>query len=205
VGGGLYLVEEDRSARRVDISMVARQVRGAAEVRRKPVFHTHDRVAVNGEPGGGGWLGVVEPDCVRHVMLGTGQGPALFGFALQGGHPDAGLMAVGDSFEWRIFLTGSTVEVYVDPTDTVVGVVAAGGAILFSEPGLVVLDADRRTFWHVTTSGRRKVTTADADVVHAEASHAVPVLGWLTAAGELVLWHLRDGHVLYRAAPEGGG
>ncbi|HZI12965.1 MAG TPA: LpqB family beta-propeller domain-containing protein [Myxococcus sp.] len=205
VDSGLYLVEEDRSVRRVNVSMVARLVRGAAEVNRKPVFHTSDRTAVDAEPGDTGWLGVVERDCVRHMPLGTGHGRAFFGYSAGGGHPDAGLLAVRDPPDWRIFLAGSTLELHVDREETVVGVVAAGGAILFSEPGLLVLDADRRTFWHVTTSGRRMVTKAGADVVHAEASHAVPVLGWLTAAGELVLWHLRDGHVLYRAAPEGGG
>ncbi len=206
VDSSLYLVEEDRSARRVDVSLVARQVRGAAEVNRKPVFYTGDGkfAELDVEPFSMGWLGVVERDCVRHLNMGSGHGPAFFGYSPGSGLPDAGLMAVRDPPDWDVFLAAGSVELQTDYGETVVGVVAPGGSVLPGEAGLLVLGDDRRSFWLLNASGRRMVTKAATNVLHAEASHAVPVLGWLTASGELVLWSLRDGKVLYRAAPEAG-
>jgi hypothetical protein len=43
---------------------------------------------------------------------------------------------------------------------------------------------------------------ASGPVVQASASHGQPVFGWLTRAGEFVLWDLMEQTVLYRSVPE---
>jgi hypothetical protein len=69
---------------------------------------------------------------------------------------------------------------------------------------LLLLAPDRRTFTVRTSLGVHVVARSAEEVVHAAASHGLPVLAWLTVKGELVVWSLPQQVALYRAAPEEG-
>ncbi|RKG86822.1 hypothetical protein D7W82_15505 [Corallococcus sp. CA049B] len=139
------------------------------------------------------------------VPLSSHQGDAYFGYAPSGTHPDAGLLAVRDKeLIWRLFLDPVTALVLMPDGYRVLGVVQPPAP---SPPGLVALDSDQRSFLFFSQHSPqppppRKLAVASGPVVQAAASHAQPVLGWLTRAGEFVLWDLMEQAVLYRSVPE---
>lgn len=136
----------------------------------------------------------------RLVPLNARQGDAFFGYSPLGAHPDAGLLAVRDKdSEWRLFLDTGVSVVSVPEELQVVGVVQPPAP---SPPGLVAVEADRRTFHFFSQQSSRPLVAASGPVVQAEASHGQQVLGWLTQAGEFVLWDLMEQAVLYRSIPE---
>ncbi|MFP2934302.1 hypothetical protein ACLESO_56125, partial [Pyxidicoccus sp. 3LG] len=201
----LFLIEESPATRRIEVSRVVRNVLAAAEVNRKVVFVTRDAPLAAPGADRGAWLGVVEKDCVRHIPLGAQDGQAYFGFAGAAAHADAGLLAVRHKPGiWRLFAGKTTEDVHLPIGMRVVGTGTWREAP--GEVGLLALDSDRRTFWFISTKGHYKVAVALADVLHTEASHALPVLGWsMKEGGGMVLFNLREGGVLYQSAPEGGG
>ncbi|WP_375742899.1 hypothetical protein NR800_30030 [Corallococcus interemptor] len=136
----------------------------------------------------------------RMSPINARQGDAYFGYAPSGGHPDAGLLAVRDSdLDWRLFLDTGVSVITVPDGYLVVGVVQPPAP---SPPGLVALHPDQRTFSFFSGQASRMLAVATGPVVQAAASHGQPVLGWLTQAGEFVLWDLMEQAVLYRAIPE---
>ncbi|MCP3139972.1 hypothetical protein [Pyxidicoccus xibeiensis] len=203
-GESLFLIEEDRSMRRIDVSRVETHVIAAAEVNRKVVFVTR---GVPSDPSGASretWLGVVEKDCVRHIPLGSEGNVAYFGYASERAHPIVGLLGLRQRPGlWRLFRGDSGENVQLPVGMRAVGVGSCrevpGGA------GLLALDSDERTFWLISATGQVKVAVAREPVVHAEASHALPLLGWLMKGGGMVLWNLAEGAILYQSVPEGGG
>nr|WP_217277578.1 LpqB family beta-propeller domain-containing protein [Corallococcus exiguus] len=139
-----------------------------------------------------------EPD--RIVPLNARDGEAYFGYAPSGAHPDAGLLAVRDNdSDWRLFLETGVSVVTVPERYRVVGVVQPPAP---SPPGLVALASDQRTFYFLSGQSPRLLAVATNRVVQAVTSHGQPVLGWLTRAGEFVLWDLMEQAVLYRSVPE---
>nr|WP_242543608.1 LpqB family beta-propeller domain-containing protein [Corallococcus sp. NCSPR001] len=132
--------------------------------------------------------------------LNARHGEAYFGHSPSKAHPDAGLLAVRDSeLDWRLFLDTGASVITVPETHRVVGVVQPPAPSL---PGLVALHLDQRTFSFFSTEESRTLVVASGPVVQAAASHGQPVLGWLTRAGEFVLWDLMAQAVLYRSVPE---
>ncbi|QAT82014.1 hypothetical protein EJ065_0406 [Corallococcus coralloides] len=145
-------------------------------------------------------LKVLDEEPARMVPLNARDGEAYFGYSPSGGHPDAGLLAVRDhDSEWRLFLETGMSVITVPREHDVVGVVQPPAP---SPPGLVALDPDQRTFRFFSHQVPRKLVVASGPVVQAAASHGQPVLGWLTQAGEFVLWDLMEQAVLYRSVPE---
>jgi hypothetical protein len=182
-------------------SLVSNRVSALAEVRRKPAF-----VMTPGEGSSveGVWLGLLEDHQQRHVPLGPGDGEAFFGYSQSLGHFEAGLLAVRHRpGTWQVLLEQGNVQLSVPVGSRVVGV-----AVTYrdtQQPAVVVLGPDRRSFTLIGTHEPHKVVArASEEVVHAAASHGLPVLAWLTVKGELVVWSIHQGSALYRAAPEEG-
>ncbi|WP_434301314.1 LpqB family beta-propeller domain-containing protein [Corallococcus exiguus] len=145
-------------------------------------------------------LKVLGEELARFVPLNARHGDAHFGYAPSGAHPDAGLLAVRDSeLDWRLFLDTGVSVITVPEKHRVVGVVQPPAP---SPPGLVALASDQRTFYFLSGQPPRLLAVATNRVVQAAASHGQPVLGWLTRAGEFVLWDLMEQAVLYRSVPE---
>ncbi|MHA7627534.1 LpqB family beta-propeller domain-containing protein [Corallococcus sp. M7] len=145
-------------------------------------------------------LKVLGEEPARFGPLNARHGDAYFGYSPSGAHPEAGLLAVRDSeLDWRLFLDTGVSVVTVPEKHRVVGVVQPPAPSL---PGLVVLNPDQRTLSFFSTQASRTLVVASGPVVQAAASHGQPVLGWLTQAGEFVLWDLMEQAVLYRSVPE---
>jgi hypothetical protein len=192
--GRLFLVSQQGPA------LLASHVGAFAEVRRKPAFVM---ATPNDSLMGGTWLGLLEGHHQRHLPLGPGDGKAYFGHSHSLGHAEAGLLALRlQAGTWQVVLASGSVHVDVPAGSRVVGV----GVNHQSEqdPGLLLLDSDRRRFLLASLSRAYMVARAAEDVTHAAASHGLPVLAWLTVKGELVVWSLEQETVLYRAAPEEG-
>jgi hypothetical protein len=193
--GRLFLVTQQGPA------LVGNRVSTLAEVRRKPAFV----MAPSGEASmEGAWLGLLEDHHQRHLPLGPGDGEAYFGYAQSLGHAEAGLLAIRHQpGTWHILLSQGHV-----PLNIPVGSRVVGTAVRYlpsgEEPGVLLLGSDRRGFFLLTASGLHTVTRSPEDVVHAAASHGLPVLAWLTVKGELVVWSFPQAAALYRAAPEQG-
>lgn len=197
----LYFFEEDYGSRRVVSAQVAQRVIAAAHVKGSSMVVT--RGGMEGA-GSGARLGVVSAKEVRQVPLEDSRGGTVwFGASPHPGQPDAGLLAVNKSpGVWRLHHRSSEPFVTLRPGFRAVGVGLCQQAR--GEAGLLALDPDQRTFWSVGPQHQSKLAVAAANVVHAEVSHAVPVLGWLTTEGELVLYHLEQDAVLCRLQTGGG-
>ncbi len=181
-------------------ALLANRVTALAEVRRKPAFVMTSAEVPATE---GVWLGLLEDNHQRHLPLGSGDGEAYFGHAPLIGHTEAGLLALRRKpGAWQVLLAHDMVDLNVPVGWRVVGV--AVHPRMAEEPGLLLLGPDRRAFSLMTPSGQHRVARASEEVVHAAASHGLPVLAWLTVKGELVVWSLEQEAALYRAAPEEG-
>ncbi|MFP2958210.1 hypothetical protein ACLEPN_10320 [Myxococcus sp. 1LA] len=197
----LYFIEEDPATRRVVSALVAREVVTAAHVKGSSMVVTRDGQV---GPGSGVRLGIMRPTEMRQVPLEDSRiGTVWFGASHHLGHPDAGLIAVNNNpGVWGLHHRNAVQVVTLQPGFRAVGVGACPQTQGLA--GLLALEQDRRSFWSVGPHHQTLLTVASADVVHAEASHAVPVLAWLTTEGELVLYHLEHGEVLCRIRAGGG-
>nr|WP_301340436.1 hypothetical protein [Corallococcus exercitus] len=145
-------------------------------------------------------LKVLGEEPARRVPLNARQGEAYFGYSPSGAHPDAGLLAVRDKeLDWRLFLDTGVSVLSVPERYRVMGVVQPPAP---SPPGLLALAPDQRTFHFFSRESSRVLAVASGPVVQAAASHGQPAFGWLTQAGEFVLWDLMEQAVLYRSVPE---
>jgi hypothetical protein len=70
------------------------------------------------------------------------------------------------------------------------------------EPGLLLLDDDRRTLVLAGLSWTRKLAPAAAEIVYAAASPAGPHVAYVTAGGEIVVASLDHETPLVRLLPE---
>ncbi|MFP2913388.1 hypothetical protein ACLESD_52010 [Pyxidicoccus sp. 3LFB2] len=199
----LFLIEQEVPSRRIAVSRVARNITAVAEVDRKVVYVARPMLSGEQQPSGA-WQGVVEKDRLRHVPLGMDAEAAYFGYAGVPGDDVAGLLAVQrEPGLWHLFLSGGGPDMRVPSGMQVVGMGTCREAA--GRPGLLALDGDRRTFWLLTPDHRYKVAVARDDVLYAEASHALPVLGWVVKGGGLVLSNLLEGGILYQSLPGEGG
>ena len=179
-------------------ALLANRVSTLAEVRRKLAFVMTPSGDSSME---GVWLGLLEDNSQRHVPLGPGEGDAFFGHSTFIGHTDAGLLAVRHQpGSWQVLLAKESVQLEVPVGSRVVGVAVHTRAE--EQPGLLLLESDKRTFMMMTASGIHRVARASEEVAHAAVSHGLPVLAWLTVKGELVVWNIPQLTALYRAAPE---
>jgi hypothetical protein len=167
-----------------------------------------------------GQLAFVEPAAIAGpariatISGGAGHGPpvtalfldgpgetAFFGFGGKLAHPEHGLVAVehpGGSWELlsargRPFLTPfAGTEVMGAARDAQRG-----------EPGLLLLDEDRRTLLLAGLSWTRKLPPATSEIVHAAASPAGPHVAYVTVSGEIVIASLDHDAPLFRMIPQG--
>ncbi len=73
---------------------------------------------------------------------------------------------------------------------------------VYSEPELVVLDPDERTFRRVHAAGHSEVlVTSPARVVSSVVSTALPHLAWLTDKGEVCAWSFHHRAFIFRSIP----
>lgn len=181
-------------------SLLSSRVTALAEVRGRSVF-----VTTGGDDTSSGevWLGRLEERHQRHLPLGTGDGEACFGCSELIGHEEAGLIALRRRpGTWQVLLARENVQFSVPVGSRVIGV--GVGSQSSREPGLLLLEPDRRTFAFLSSRGSETMAQASDEVAHAAASHGLPVLAWLTVKGELVVWSIHQGQVLFRAAPGEG-
>ncbi len=192
--GHLFLVSPQGPA------LLASRVSAFAEVRGRPTFVM---TPGQGSPLEGIWLGLLEELHQHHVSLGPGDGKAFFGQAYAGSHPEAGLLALRQQpGTWQVWLSQGSVQLSVPVGSRVVGVCTLLESA--EHVGLLLLGPDKRAFLLQNPSGTKEVARASEEVRHAEASHALPLLAWLTVKGELVVWSFQHSAAIYRAAPEEG-
>ncbi|MCW3097100.1 MAG: hypothetical protein JWL77_2718 [Chthonomonadaceae bacterium] len=122
---------------------------------------------------------------------------AFFGCGGSLDHPDLGLSALQiDDRQWLVVMDEDDVHLEVDATQEVVGVI--GPRHYGNSPGLVVLEADRRSVRIIGKEWTFDLPRANADIVHASASHADPYIAYVTEAGEVVIYSLTHEADLYR-------
>ncbi|WP_223641421.1 LpqB family beta-propeller domain-containing protein [Corallococcus sp. EGB] len=183
-----------------EIKVEEEGVSAMAEVAARPVCVVRPRGVAAGPAFVISRLRVLCEEPERTVPLNARGGDAYFGYSPSGAHPDAGLLAVRDKgLEWRLFLDTGVSVVAVPEGHRVVGVVQPPAPSL---PGLIALDPDHRTFHLFSRQPPRTLAMASGPVVQAAASHGQAVLGWLTQAGEFVLWDLMEQAVLFRSLQE---
>ncbi|NPD28767.1 LpqB family beta-propeller domain-containing protein [Corallococcus exiguus] len=145
-------------------------------------------------------LKVLGEEPARFVPINARHGDAYFGYSPSGAHPEAGLLAARDNdSDWKLFLDTGVSVITVPERHRVVGVVQPP---VPSPPGLIALHPEQRAFTFFSSQASRTLAVASGPVVQAAASHGQPVLGWLTQAGEFVLWDLMEQAVLYRSVQE---
>ena len=112
-------------------------------------------------------------------------------------HPDFGMPALQtEKSRWIVVTDEDDVHLDVDPTQKVVGVI--GPQRYGNSPGLVVLEADRRSLRIVGKEWTFHLPRANADIVYASVSHADPFIAYATEAGEVVIYSLTYEADLYR-------
>lgn len=122
---------------------------------------------------------------------------AFFGCGGSLEHPDFGMPALQiDGQRWLIITDEDDVHVEAEATQEVVGVI--GPRHYGYSPGLVVLEADRRSLRIIGKEWTFDLPRAHADIVHASASHADPYIAYMTEAGEVVIYSLTHEADLYR-------
>lgn len=192
--GRLFLVSQQGP------SLLASRTGALAEVRRRPAFVM---IPTEGSSVDGLWLGLLEDHHQRHLPLGPGDGEAYFGYSQSLGHEDAGLLAVRHRpGTWQVLLESGNVQLNEPVGSRVVGVavISRDG----QQPGVLLLEPDRRSFSLAGAQRTYPVARASEEVVHAVASPGLPVFAWLTVKGEFVVWSLLLEEALYRAAPGEG-
>jgi len=198
--GGLFrLVDAELEAPRShSLERIAERITAVAAVAGQLVFvepvgeHGPARIATvagNGQP-------------VTSVELDSPAENAFFGFGGKLAHRDHGLAAVehpGGS--WEILSSrGRSVLIPFAGTQ-VKGIVRDAQR---GEPGLLLLDEDRRTLVVAGLSWTRRLAPAAAEIVHAAASPAGPNVAYVTTSGEVVVLSLDHDAPLVRLIPEGG-
>jgi hypothetical protein len=122
---------------------------------------------------------------------------AFFGCGGSLEHPDFGMSALQiHDDQWLVLTDETDVHLEVDAGQEVVGVI--GPRNYGNSPGLVVLEADRRSLRIVGKEWTLALPRANADIVHASASHADPYIAYVTEAGEIVIYSLTHEADLYR-------
>ena len=122
---------------------------------------------------------------------------AFFGCGGSLEHPDFGMSALQiHEDQWLVVTDEADVHLQVDPGQEVVGVI--GPRHYGNSPGLVVLEPDRRSLRIVGKEWTLDLPRANADIVHASASHADPYIAYATEAGEIVIYSLTHEADLYR-------
>jgi hypothetical protein len=122
---------------------------------------------------------------------------AFFGCGGSLEHPEWGLPALQvDEYQWMVITDEADVHLEVDATQEVVGVI--GPRQYGNSPGLIVLESDRRSLRIIGKEWTFDLPHANADIVHASASHADPYIAYVTEAGEIVIYSLTHEADLYR-------
>lgn len=122
---------------------------------------------------------------------------AFFGCGGSLEHPDFGMSALQiEENQWLVLTDEADVHLEVDTVQEVVGVI--GPRHYGNSPGLVVLEADRRSLRIVGKEWTLDLPRANADIVHASASHCDPYIAYATEAGEIVIYSLTHEADLYR-------
>jgi hypothetical protein len=196
-GGALFRLTEPPQGR--SLERLARRAAAVAVISGQLVF-----VEPVGEDGGPARIATVAghaPPATAVTLEGPGE-TAFFGYGGKIAHPEHGLAAVehpGGSWEvlsarGRSFLTPFA-------GNQVMGIVRDAQR---GEPGLLLLDEDRRTLVIAGLSWIRKLAPAGGEIVQAAASPGGPHVAYVTVSGEIVVTSLDHDAPLFRHIPEGG-
>lgn len=148
--------------------------------------------------GGEVLLGSWGQEGLRFMPLGLEYGErALFGDLRSAGPLEPGVLAVcRQPGSWCLVRYHARMELQVPMDLRVVGVLNhAEGA------ELLALSEDRRSLLVVGPQRTRVLARTPVAVVHAEASHSLPVVAWLTTSGEVAVWSLQHQAFVFRSAP----
>ena len=114
---------------------------------------------------------------------------AFFGCGGSLEHPDYGIPALQiDANQWLVITDEDDVHIEVDAAQEVVGVI--GPRRYGNSPGLIVLEADRRSVRIIGKEWTLDLPRANADIAYVSASHADPYIACVTEAGEVVIYSL---------------
>ncbi len=112
-------------------------------------------------------------------------------------HPVFDLPALEiDANRWLVLTDEDDIHLFIDTDQEVVGVI--GPRHYGHSPGLIVLEADRRSLRILGKNWTFDLPRANADIVHASASHTDPYIAYVTEAGEVVIYSLTHEADLYR-------
>jgi len=195
-GGALFQLEDAATGR--EPVRIAERVAAAAMVARLVVFV---------EPAG--------PDRRARIATVTGSGPAatavelegpgeaaFFGYGGRIAHPEIGLAAVEhEGGAWQVLSARGRPFLTPFAGTRVVGV---GRDAQRGEPGLLLLEEDRRTLLLAGLNWTRKLPPASFEIAQVAASAASPLVAYSTVSGEVVVVSLDHEAPLLRLFPEDG-
>ncbi len=124
-------------------------------------------------------------------------GDVYFGCGGSLEHPNFGMPALELSAEeWVIITDEDNFRIEVAHDQLVVGVI--GPRRYGLSPGLIVMEDDWRSLRIIGNEWAFDLPKANADIVHASASHADPYIAYSTEAGEIVIYSLAYEADLFR-------
>jgi hypothetical protein len=194
-GGALFRLVEPPEGR--SLERVAGRVAAVAAVSGQLAFV---EPAGEGDPARIATVAGHTPPVTAVVLDGPGEA-AFFGYGGKIAHPEHGLAAVEHSGgTWEVLSARGRPFLTPFAGNQVMGVARDAQR---GEPGLLLLDEDRRTLLLAGLSWTRKLAPAAAEIVHAAASPAAPHVAYVTVSGEIVLASLDHDAPLFRHLPEG--
>lgn len=171
----------------------------------KAVARLGERMANVNEGDGGVWLQSVTPGA-QYTEKSLLPVPEIRRAFLCGGAWSL-LAAERADGDWMLHAwngpTVSTVQLHSPPGTEVVGLTQPCDHGF--EPGLVLVEPDRRSISFLSKKGIRPVCESGDPIASAAVSPADAVVGYLTVAGELVAFSLDSRAVLMRSLPGGEG
>lgn len=144
------------------------------------------------------------PPATAVTLEGVGESAvfgAFFGYGGRLAHPEHGLAAIEHSGgQWELLSSRGRPFLIPFAGTRVVGVARDAQR---GEPGLLLLEEDRRTLLLAGLSWTRKLPPAAAEITHVTASSAAPHYACTTLSGEIVMSSFDHDAPLFRLIPEG--
>jgi hypothetical protein len=204
VGGSAFVLDADGSLFRLvepghSLELVAGRVAAAAAVSGQLVFV--EPASVDSRA----WIAMLSRSSAdaspRIAVLLDGPGEAaFFGYGGRLAHPEHGLVAVEHTGgAWEVLSAVGRLLLTPLAGAQVVGV---GRDAQRNEPGLLLLEEDRRNLLLAGLGWTRRLPPAAAEILHVAASPAAPHVAYVTVAGEITVGSLDHDAPLYRLIPE---
>ena len=124
---------------------------------------------------------------------------AFFGYGGSLGHEWMGFLAVEEgNNHWSIYLKEGIQTLVCPRGMTVVGIALAQLNTSNIQPVLVVLSGDRRVLTLLGSTGSRVLPRAPSPILHAAASPYGPLINYITEQGDVYVYSISTGEIIYR-------